>query len=169
MILEIASNAAAAAAKPEAANYFLQSMTFASAFAAIGFAALGSTIGCGVAGASAIGAWKKCYSQNKVAPFQLLVFAGAPLSQTIYGMILMFSIMDGRPEAWVFYLITGIIAGVAMGVSALWQGIACASACDAFSETGKGFANQMVVICIIETVAIFVMAFSMVLLSTFAN
>jgi V/A-type H+-transporting ATPase subunit K len=100
-----------------------------------------------------------------------MIFAGCPLSQTIYGMILIFSIMGAdlaKPGVWAFYMITGILSGIAMGVSAAWQGIACASACDAFSETGKGFANQMVVICIIETVAIFVMAFSMVLLSSFA-
>jgi len=35
-----------------------------------------------------IGAWKKCFAQNKNAPFILTVFVGAPLSQTIYGMIL---------------------------------------------------------------------------------
>jgi V/A-type H+-transporting ATPase subunit K len=66
-------------------------------------------------------------------------------------------------------MVTGILSGIAIGASAIFQGRACASACDAFSETGKGFANQMVVICIIETVAIFVMAFSMVLLSAFAK
>ena len=157
------------AAQTPAVDMTQKALLFAGAICAIACAAIGSAWGTGAAASSAIGSWKKCFVQNKPAPFQLMIFAGCPLSQTIYGMILMFSIMDGRPEAWVFYLITGIIAGVALGVSALWQGIACASACDAFSETGKGFANQMVVICIIETVAIFVMAFSMVLLSTFAN
>ena len=168
MILEIASNAAAAVAKPETTNYFLQSMTFVSAFAAIGFAALGSTLGCGVAGAAAIGAWKKCYAQNKVAPFQLLVFAGAPLSQTIYGMIVMFIIMGKAPAtyaAWPAYLCVGVFGGIAMGYSACKQGIAAAAACDSFSENGKGFTNQMMTLGIIETVAIFVMAFSIVLLA----
>ena len=138
----------------------------------MGIAATGSAIGIGIAGQAAIGAWKKCYAQNKPAPFQLMIFAGCPLSQTIYGMILMFSIMGAdltKPGTWIFYMITGVLSGIAIGISALWQGRACAAACDAFSETGKGFANQMVVICIIETVAIFVMAFSMVLLSSFAK
>ena len=146
-----------------------KALVYAGAICAIACAAIGSAWGTGAAASSAIGAWKKCFVQNKPAPFQLMIFAGCPLSQTIYGMILMFTIMGGTPAAWAFYMITGILAGVAMGVSAAWQGIACASACDAFSETGKGFANQMVVICIIETVAIFVMAFSMVLLSSFAK
>ena len=147
-------------------------LVFSAAFCAIAFAAVGSAWGTGAAASSAIGAWKKCYAQNKPAPFQLMIFAGCPLSQTIYGMILMFSIMGAeltKPGIWIFYMITGVLSGIAIGISALWQGRACAAACDAFSETGKGFANQMVVICIIETVAIFVMAFSMVLLSSFAK
>lgn len=144
-----------------------KALVFAGAICAIACAAVGSAWGTGAAASSAIGSWKKCFVQNKPAPFQLMIFAGCPLSQTIYGMILMFTIMGGNPQAWAFYMITGILAGIAMGVSAAWQGIACASACDAFSETGKGFSNQMVVICIIETVAIFVMAFSMVLLNSF--
>ena len=149
----------------------MQALAIGVGYVAVGLAAVGSAIGAGLAGSTAIGAWKKCFVQNKPAPFQLMIFSGCPLSQTIYGMILMFSIMGAdlaKPGVWLFYMITGILAGIAMGVSAAWQGIACASACDAFSETGKGFANQMVVICIIETVAIFVMAFSMVLLSSFA-
>ena len=145
-------------------------LVFSAAFCAIALAAVGSAWGTGAAASSAIGAWKKCYAQNKPAPFQLMIFAGCPLSQTIYGMILMFSIMGAeltKPGIWIFYMVTGVLSGIAIGISALWQGRACAAACDAFSETGKGFANQMVVICIVETVAIFVMAFCMVLLSSF--
>ncbi|MBO4647031.1 MAG: V-type ATP synthase subunit K [Lentisphaeria bacterium] len=146
-------------------------MTYAGAFAAIGFAAIGAAYGCGVACSAAIGAWKKCYAQNKPAPFQLLVFAGAPLSQVIYGMIIMFVIM-GKEQvthaAWMVYLVVGILAGVAMGFSSIWQGNAGAAACDAFAENGKGFTNQLIALGIVETVAIFVMAFSTVLLLKFS-
>ena len=121
-----------------------------------------------------MGAWKKCYAQNKPAPFQLLIFAGAPLSQTIYGMIVMFIVMGGAANVaaatagqWIAYSLVGVLAGIAMGVSALWQGISAAAACDAFAETGKGFANQLMALGIVETVAIFVLAFSIVLLSSF--
>ena len=177
MFYEIVAQAAQAAATPEALHgyvytqehlkYFFQAMTFAGAFAAIGFAAIGAAYGCGVACSSAIGAWKKCYAQNKPAPFQLLVFAGAPLSQVIYGMIIMFVIM-GKEQvthaAWMVYLIVGVLAGIAMGISSMWQGNAGAAACDSFAENGKGFTNQLIALGIVETVAIFVMAFSTVLL-----
>ena len=100
-------------------------LVFSAAFCAIALAAVGSAWGTGAAASSAIGAWKKCYAQNKPAPFQLMIFAGCPLSQTIYGMILMFSIMGAeltKPGIWIFYMITGVLSGIAIGISALWQG-----------------------------------------------
>jgi len=151
-----------------------KALIYAAAFTSIGFAAIGSAYGCGSAACAAMGAWKKCYAQNKPAPFQLLIFAGAPLSQTIYGMIVMFIVMGGAanvgPETagnWIVYSLVGILAGIAMGISALWQGISAAAAADAFAETGKGFANQLMALGIVETVAIFVLAFSIVLLNSF--
>ena len=151
-----------------------KALIYAAAFMSIGFAAIGSAYGCGAAACSAMGAWKKCYAQNKPAPFQLLIFAGAPLSQTIYGMIVMFIVMGGatpeliqnHPGNWIAYSLVGVLAGIALGVSAIWQGISAAAAADAFAETGKGFANQLMALGIVETVAIFVLAFSIVLLST---
>ena len=67
----------------------MASLGKAGAAAAIALSAFGSALGTGTAGMAAVGAWKKCYIQNKRAPFQLLIFIGAPLSQTIYGLILM--------------------------------------------------------------------------------
>ena len=146
----------------------MQALTQAGAFCAIGLSAVGSGLGCGAAGAAAVGAWKKCYAQNRPAPFQLAVFAGAPFSQTIYGMILMF-IISGKIEtaaaSWPLFVILGIVAGIGSGVSAWMQGRAGAGACDAFGETGKGFTNFLLALGIIETVAIFVMAFAIVLLA----
>ena len=170
-----AETAQAAAASTQDLPFFEQkALIYAAAFTSIGFAAIGSAYGCGAASCAAMGAWKKCYAQNKPAPFQLLIFAGAPLSQTIYGMIVMFIVMGGAanvgPETagnWIVYSLVGVLAGIAMGISALWQGISAAAAADAFAETGKGFANQLMALGIVETVAIFVLAFSIVLLNSF--
>ena len=60
----------------------------------MGLAAIGSAFGIGIAGQGAIGAWKRCYVNNKPAPFILTVFAGAPLTQTIYGFLLTRSILE---------------------------------------------------------------------------
>lgn len=145
----------------------MYALGYTGAFSAIAFAGVGSALGTGAAGASAIGAWKKCYAQNKPAPFQLLILAGAPLSQTIYGMVVMFLALNAfvQPEQWPFFLMLGIFAGVAMGFSAWMQGKAGAGACDAFAETEKGFTNFLMILGIIETVAIFIMAFAIVIMA----
>ena len=65
----------------------------------MGIAAMGSAIGIGIAGQGAIGAWKRCYLNNKPAPFLLVVFAGAPLTQTIYGFLLMNSMKNSANVA----------------------------------------------------------------------
>jgi len=69
----------------------------------LGIAAIGSGIGINIAGQASIGAWKKCYLNNKAAPFILTVFAGAPLTQTIYGFLLMLfkhsqDVAERRPQ-----------------------------------------------------------------------
>jgi len=124
--------------------------------AALALAAVGSALGSGSAGMAAVGAWKKCFIQNKAAPFMLVAFIGAPLTQTIYGMILMGALRDAVPE---MQLGGGVLGGLAMGMSAWFQGRAGASAADALAETGKGFANYLMVLGLIETVALFVMVF----------
>ncbi len=131
--------------------------------AALSFAAIGSALGTGVAGAAAVGAWKKCYANNKAAPFMLVAFIGAPLTQTIYGMIVMNTIVKAATDdAAMFHnlLIGGLVAGIAMGMSAWMQGKAAAGAADALAETGKGFVNYLMALGMVETVALFVMAFA---------
>lgn len=134
--------------------------------AALALAAVGSAIGTGTAGMSAIGSWKKCFAAGKKAPFMLVAFSGFPLSQTIYGLILMNSLLSALTGAtepisqWAI-LGLGIFGGLGMGASAMFQGKAAAGACDALAETGKGTLNYILVLGIIETVALFVMAFLM--------
>ncbi len=129
-------------------------------------AALGSALGTGAAGMAAIGAWKKAYLQNKAAPFLLVAFVGAPLSQVIYGFILRDQILaanwEGIPMGWP--ILIGAVAGLAIAMSAYMQGKAGAKASDALAETGKGFVNYIMVVGVIETVALFVMIFAMIAL-----
>jgi len=124
----------------------------------LALAAVGSAMGTGIAGMASVGAWKKCFAQSKSAPFMLVAFVGAPLSQTIYGMILMNKIAEAAVQGSYFWSI-GLFGGLAMGTSAYMQGKAGAGAADALAETGKGFGNYMMVLGIIETVALFVMVF----------
>lgn len=129
----------------------------------LALAAAGSALGTGAAGMAAVGAWKKAFMQNKVAPFILIAFVGAPLSQTIYGFILKNQIKAANlpPESYPYQMIIGAAAGLAIGFSAWMQGKAGARAADALTESGKGFGNYIMVLGVIETVALFVMVFTM--------
>ena len=161
-------------------------MIVAGAIACLGLSAAGSAFGTGFAASAAVGAWKKCYAANKPAPFLLLSFVGAPITQTLYGMILMFLMLgkvalekdaegvvtgikatvstgSGLPV-----LVAGIFAGLAIGLSALFQGRAGAAACDAQAETNQGFTNYLAALGIVETVAIFTMVFTIIALGSIA-
>ncbi|HSQ34537.1 MAG TPA: V-type ATP synthase subunit K [Candidatus Binatia bacterium] len=130
--------------------------------AALSFAAIGSALGAGAAGMAAVGAWKKCFALNKPAPFMLVAFVGAPLTQTIYGFILMNTLKAASARIDPGLLLgVGILGGIAIGFSAWLQGKAGACAADALAETGKGFGNYIMVLGLLETVALFVMVFMM--------
>ena len=131
--------------------------------ASLSLAAMGSALGTGIAGMAALGAWKKCLMDNRPVPFILIAFVGAPLSQTIYGMILRNAIQGAAlpPDSYQWQFIYGALGGLAMGLSSWMQGKAAANAADAFAETGKGFGNYIMVLGVIETVALFVMVFLM--------
>ena len=104
---------------------------------ALGLAAIGSAFGAGYAAMASVGAWKKCYASGKPAPFMMVAFSGAPLTQTIYGFLLMSFIRSAygsgaaSPTLCMF---VGIFAGLAIGLSALFQGKVAAAAADALGE-----------------------------------
>ena len=132
-------------------------LAFVGMAAALGLSASGSAFGAGFAGQAAVGAWKKCYASGK---------PGAPLTQTIYGFLLMNfikSAVEGGADAGLA-LGVGIFCGLAIGLSALFQGKCAAGASDALGATGKGTANYFIVVGIVETVALFTLVFGLLLL-----
>ena len=134
---------------------------------ALGLAAIGSAFGAGYAAMSSVGAWKKCYANGKQAPFMMVAFSGAPLTQTIYGFLLMNfirSAFSSGSASATLCMFVGIFAGLAIGLSAFFQGKVPAAAADALGETGKGTANYFIVIGIVETVALFTLVFGLLLL-----
>jgi V/A-type H+-transporting ATPase subunit K len=153
----------------------LSVLALAAAGAALGLSAAGSALGTGYAGMAAVGAWKKCAAQEKPLPFILIAFVGAPLTQTIYGFILMGQIYgashpaDATLSYYVLLMFMGAFGGLGIGASAAMQGKAGAAASDALAETGKGFANYIMVLGIVETVALFTMVFLMITLGNLAG
>ena len=149
------------------------SIEFIGMACALGLSAMGSALGAGAAALASVGAWKKCYSNGKPAPFIMVAFSGAPLTQTIYGFLLMNFIRSAVERVTaagtlaqnnLLFMLTGICGGLAIGLSAYFQGKVAAAAADALGETGKGTANYFIVIGIIETVALFTLVFSLLLL-----
>jgi V/A-type H+-transporting ATPase subunit K len=134
----------------------------------LGLSALGSGAGACVAGMAAIGAWKKNYSQNKPASFMLVALAAAPLTQTVYGFIVMNRMYEIAAQG-IFLWGIGAFCGAAIGLSAYFQGLCGACACDSMGETGKGFGNYMIILGLTETVALLVMAFTLGILGKFAG
>ena len=115
---------------------------------------------------ASVGAWKKCYASGKAAPFIMIAFSVAPLTPTIYGFLLMNfikSAVTGGADAGLA-LGVGLFGGLAIGLSGLFQGKCAAAAADALGATGKGTANYFIVIGIVETVALFTLVFSLLLL-----
>lgn len=134
-------------------------IAFIGAMCVLGISAVGSAIGAGIAGQAAIGSWKRSYMNNKPASFLLVAFAGAPLTQTIYGFILMGRMLNSTKDP-LLVLAAGIMSGIAMALSAVAQGQCAAAGCDAYGETGKGYSNYIIVVGLCETVALFVLAFT---------
>lgn len=141
-------------------------LAFVGMAAALGLSASGSAFGAGFAGMASVGAWKKCYASGKPAPFIMIAFSGAPLTQTIYGFLLMNfikSAVEAGAEPGLAFGV-GIFGGLAIGLSGLFQGKCAAAAADALGATGKGTANYFIVVGIVETVALFTLVFSLLLL-----
>lgn len=147
-------------------NSLLMQFKDLGAILVLALAAVGSGTGAGIAGMAAIGAWKRNFTQNKSANFLLVALVAAPLTQTIYGFIVMNKMMEVVAKGQFLWAV-GAFAGAAIGLSAYWQGKCAAAACDSLGETGKGFANYMAVLGMTETVALFVMVFTLVILGKF--
>ena len=122
------------------------SIEFIGMACALGLSAMGSACGAGFAAQASVGAWKKCYASSKPAPFLLVAFSVAAGADPTLAMS------------------TGIFAGLAIGLSAFFQGKVAAASADALVATGKGTANYFIVIGITETVALFTLVFSLLLL-----
>jgi len=130
--------------------------------ASLGLAALGGCVGAWIVGSATIGAWRKCFLQDKAASFLMIAFAGQPLSNIIYGFITMNALAGASAAVSNSQILfTGVFAGLGIGGAAIAQCYCGACASEALAETGQGFGNYIMVIGICETIALFVMVFSM--------
>lgn len=133
---------------------------------ALGMGALGSSIGIGVAGQAAAGAWAKEARAGRNLSFTYVILVGMPISQTLYAMIVMNNMGSvfaspevAASEAGLLFGI-GLSTGIGEMLSAWMQGLIGAAGIRALSDgEGKGFALIIIAMGIVETVGIFTMVF----------
>ena len=129
----------------------------------LGLGAIGSALGIGAAGRAAAGAWAKEAREGKPMNFLYVALTGMPLSQTIYGFVLMLALLNGKVYDPTFMAANGgaiFSIGLACGLgelfSAWMQGVIGAAGVRAMSEAdGKPFTFTIIAMGIAETVGLF--------------
>ena len=141
----------------------------------LGLGAIGSALGIGAAGRAAAGAWAKEAREGKAMNFKYIILTGMPLSQTIYGFVLMVALLMGKQtgsdlsriydpaflaaNAGALFSI-GLACGLGELFSAWMQGVIGAAGIRAMSEAdGKPFTFTIIAMGIAETVGLFAFVF----------
>ncbi len=136
-------------------------------------ATTGSALGIGAAAQAAAGAWAKEAKAGKPLNFSYIILTGMPLSQTIYGFILMLiglsPLVTGENAVTSIHpgtlLGIGIAGGLAEFASAWIQGLIGAAGCRSISEgEGKGLVFIIISMGIVETVGLFGFVFLLMVL-----
>jgi V/A-type H+-transporting ATPase subunit K len=129
----------------------------------LGLSSIGSTIGCYIAGSASHAAMTRVEEGHG----KLIALSAAPASQSIYGFLLML-LMKGAILAGtlspVSAIIIGIFSGCAMMFSAIYQGSVCATGIQATIKQPALFGKCFASVGIIESFALFNLAFTMLLL-----
>ena len=122
--------------------------------------AVGSIIGCAVAGQAAIGAML----ETDGGYGRFVGISAMPSSQIIYGIVIMFSLSQNVTAANGGALFAiGFLAGFALMMSGIWQGRACASAIAAAKDKPEIFGLSLAPAAIVEGFAVFAFVFALVL------
>lgn len=127
---------------------------------AFALASIGSCIGCGISGMTSHGVM----SRVEEGSGKLIGMAAAPASQAIYGfvlMLLMAGAVKGDGENILpkdAALIIGVLAGLVMMLSAIFQGKCAASGILATGKRPSAYGSCFAAVAIIETFALFALA-----------
>lgn len=129
---------------------------------ALGLALIGSSIGCGIAGAAS----HAVMSRVEEGHGKYIAMSAFPSSQGIYGFVLML-LMSRALQAGTLSVASsigiGTFAGLAIMFSAILQGHVCATGIQASSKQPAIYGMCIASIGIIESFALFALVFSMML------
>lgn len=122
--------------------------------------AVGSIIGCTIAGQAAIGAMLETESGHG----RYIGLSAMPSSQVIYGIVVMFTLqreMTERAAPGVFGV--GVMVGLALMASAIRQGQLVASSINATKARPELFGLSLAPAAIVEGFAVFAFIFALVI------
>jgi V/A-type H+/Na+-transporting ATPase subunit K len=141
-------------------NEFVIAMGWAGVYGVMALGAIGSIIGCAVAGQAAIGAMIETESGHG----RYIGVSVMPSSQVIYGIVVMFTLNRNiTPENAGALFGIGIFAGLALMFSAIRQGQCCASSINASKVKPEIFGLSLAPAAIVEGFAVFAFVFALVL------
>ena len=143
-------------------NDFLLIFGWVGLYAPMALGAVGSIIGCAVAGQAAIGAMLDTDSGYG----RYVGVSAMPSSQVIYGIVVMFTL--NRPvtlEVAPGLFGIGVLSGLALMFSAIYQGQCCASAIQASKAKPEIFGLSVAPAAIVEGFAVFAFIFALVISS----
>lgn len=129
-------------------------------YAPMALGAIGSIIGCAVAGQAAIGAML----DTETGHGRYVGVSAMPSSQVIYGIVVMFTLNRPISEANASGIFAvGVLAGLALMFSAIYQGQCCASAIHASKAKPEIFGLSVAPAAIVEGFAVFAFIFALVI------
>lgn len=141
-------------------NELVITLGWVGIFGAMALGAVGSIIGCAIAGQAAIGAML----ETDGGYGRFVGISAMPSSQIIYGIVIMFSLSQNVTAANGGALFAiGFLAGIALMMSGIWQGRACASAIAAAKDKPEIFGLSLAPAAIVEGFAVFAFVFALVL------
>jgi V/A-type H+-transporting ATPase subunit K len=129
-------------------------------FSPLALGAIGSMIGVGRGGLAAAGAMLEV----EAGYGRFVGVAAMPSSQTIYGIVVMLTL--NRPVSVANspgLFVLGALTGVALLISAMAQGSACAASINASKSKAEVFGISIAPAAVIEGFAVFVFVFALVL------
>ena len=129
-------------------------------YSPIALGAIGSAIGCGIAGQAGIGAMLETESGYG----RYIGVTAFPSTFVIYGIVVMFTLnRQVMPENAGALFGIGFFTGLALLYAGIWQGRACASAINASKEKPEIFGLSLAPAAMIEGFAVFAFVFALVL------
>lgn len=140
-------------------------------YAPMALGAIGSIVGCAIAGQTACGAMLDVEGGYG----RFVGVSAMPSSQTIYGIVVMFSLQNAATDAASGTLAlsaqnaygifaVGILVGLALFISAYYQGRCCAAAINSSKSKPAIFGLSVAPAAIVEGFAVFAFVFALVLI-----